>query len=70
MLSVFNTYLQLLVVLFIRIPGPTSLNVVTVNGLIDEARQICQRHLGVAVHRPAKKHRGKLFQQIDSNKRE
>ena len=46
-------YLQLLVVLLVRVPGPPTLNVVTVDGLIDVARQVVQRHLGVAVNWPA-----------------
>ncbi len=40
----------------VGVPGPPCLNVVTIDSLIDVARQIVQRHLGVAVHWPAACH--------------
>lgn len=46
-------HLQLLVGLFVRVPCPPTLNVVSVNGFTDESRQVLKRSLSKAVNRPA-----------------
>ena len=47
------SHLKLLVVLLVGVPSPPTLNVVSVDGFIDESWQVLKGSLGVAVNRPA-----------------
>lgn len=48
------SHLKLLVVLLVWEPSPSTLNIVTIDGLINVAWQVVKGDLGEAVNRPAK----------------